>query len=73
MEPGSSQWYSVNGPETMDTNFFFVCVCKGGQTLEQVAQTGCGVSIHRNIQNPTGQLSWTTSSSQTCFQQWGLD
>ncbi|KAK4809646.1 hypothetical protein QYF61_002102 [Mycteria americana] len=29
--------------------------CEGGQTLEQVAQAGCGVSILGYIQNPTGR------------------
>jgi len=28
--------------------------CEGGQTLEQVAQGGCGISILWDTQNPTG-------------------
>ena len=39
MEPGFFQWCSV-------TN--------GGQTVEQVAETGCGVSTHGDIQTATG-------------------
>ena len=30
--------------------------CEGGQTLEQVAQEGCGDSITGDTQNPTEQV-----------------
>lgn len=55
---------------------------KGGQTLEQVTQKGCEVSILGNIQHLTTQKPWTVWSNfeaecnfkiQSCFLfVWGI-
>jgi len=48
--------------------YFFTC--KGNQTLEQVAQRGCGASIYEDMQNLTGHspvlgnLLWLTLLEQ---------
>lgn len=49
--------------------FFF---CEGGQTLEQVAQQSCGVSICGDLQNPPGHSPCATCSCWPCSEQ-GLD
>lgn len=48
-----------------------VFYCEGGQTQNQVAQRGCGVSISEDTQNPTGHSEGQTPLGGPCFEQAG--
>lgn len=61
-ETGSFQWYLMTGQTQVEVqeilfkhkwtkNWFY---CKCDQTLEQVAQKGCGISILADLQTPSG-------------------
>lgn len=61
LEPDSSHWCPKKGPEAMSMNQEIPFQCKkslsygeGSQTLQQVAQSGCGDSTLGDTQNPAG-------------------
>jgi len=49
------QWAQTETQEIPSEHKITLIYCQGGQTLEWIAQTGCGVSIHGGIQSPTGR------------------
>lgn len=63
------QWTQVAIREILIRDYKFIHH-EGSQTLEQVTEGRCRISILGNAQNLTGQGLEQTNLSRPCFQQW---
>lgn len=65
--PRSTQWYPVTAQGAMGRNWNTGGPSEHQETLTQVAQRGCAISVLWRYSKPKGTESWTTSSSWACL------